>query len=398
MRDAHDLTVFKPDFYYEPRVLWGAIGLYRDDDGRTRLLQPGRDDYYNGSRWPIVLTKVIALAMHPTGYPESASHFIGKLPIEIGLSGGSRYSLGEIAPAFAARAMGTAREPLDYLNDAPALMSMGTALALTPNTRTRDVQNTVRWDFDHPCVLPPAALMEVTLSGRVPTLVPTSTTPVEIDTNFFAAAPGEGANFPGSAYVKQRSVMPQLTNSAAAQRFQGLFGANAGGGEGSFPDGPFDGFAGGAETKVYPPELTFTAKQMVDQKATFVMPTQLRGLGWTIDQRALDDEVLYTAGSPLPGSLLCTTLGRVRSRNGGTSAYWWRDGLPLAAACPTQTPGLVSDLARPITLQPNEGLRVTLPNLSLHDIALPTVTPDQQTVRPQGIVYLSFTGYAVVEA
>ncbi len=88
----------------------------------------------------------------------------------------------------------------------------------------------------------------------------------------------------------------------------------------------------------------------------------------------------------------------IASRNGGTSAYWWRDGLPLAAACPTQTPGLVSDLARPITLQPNEGLRVTLPNLSLHDIALPTVTPDEQIVRPQAIVYLSFTGYAVVEA
>lgn len=410
MRDAHDLLAYKPEFFYEPRVLWGAIGLYqnpdptRDETFGVFLLPPNYNDYLNGGRWPIVLTKVIAHAMHTTGYPESAAHFINRLPIEIGLASGLRYSLGEIAPGFAVRPMATAREPLDPLNDAPALMSLGRDF-VDPRTITRDVQNTMRWDFDQPCVLPAAALMEVTLSGRVPTVFDTSAVPVEIDTNFYAAAPKEGANFPGSAYTKQRAVMPQLTVDAANMRYQNLFGSfSTTGGEGSFPFAPFNGFFGGASTQVYPQELTFTSKQMVEQKATFVLPTKLRGMSVTIDQRALDDEFQYAEGVPLPGSLLSTTLARVRSRNGGTGAYWWRDGLPLAAAFPTQTPGMVSDLARPMVLQPGEALRVTVPpqvpfrGTPPGEWALPAVSPPGQSPFPQAVVYLSFTGYAVVEA
>jgi hypothetical protein len=124
------------------------------------------------------------------------------------------------------------------------------------------------------------------------------------------------------------------------------------------------------------------------------VPTQLSGFSVSFQQEAIDD--LF----PAQGSLATTTRARIRTRNGGTNTYWWRDGAPLAICTPTRTPAQVSKLLRPLTLQPNEGFRVAIPP-TFDPNALRHLLPafgDNNTKPPYGVLFISFCGYAVIEA
>jgi hypothetical protein len=414
MFDVRELTKPRPGALCEPRVLWGMgliAGLQPEDDNPyVSVLLPGRDSYLNGERWPIVLTHMITLAQSPSGFAFVGSDVVNQMPIELGGLGTSRYSVGQVRGLVSPLASGESIEPLDVLaNDQAPLHALfdptrPAETARLPQGRIRSVQNLVRWDFEHTLKLPPAAFVEMQLSGRVPTVIDTRTVPTEADVNFYASAPREGAQFPASALTRGRFAIDQLTVPAAQFYYnQAAFtGQDAEGVPLGFPVRPFENLIGGPQSQLYPSGQVFTSRQAVQQKATYDLPMNLAGMSVAFQQDALD-RVMHAGTGTVPGTLAATTYARMRSRNGGTQNYWWRDGAPLAVCMPTITPGVVSKLDRPMALQPGEGFKLTLPrDFDPASLRLPfdgTEVGDR-TRFPAGflVYYISFCGYAYVEA
>lgn len=407
MFDVRELTKPRPGFLYEPRVLWGMGYITKVDQGngsfypQVQVVLPGRDSYYNGSRWPIVLTDVITLVQSPAGFPYLGDGLIGQIPIELSALGGARYSLGQVRGLVQPKASTESLEAVDPVNYDPVPtenLIVGTGTQDLPVSRLRSVQNLARWDFDHTLMLPPAAYLELQLSGRVPTFTPTSDVPVKADVNFYSTAPDEGAQWPGSTMTRTGFAIGQLNIPTAQFYYQALQadGVNGEGDPVPFNTLPFQGFAGGPLSQLYPPGQVFTSRQAVQQKATFNLPTRLHGFSVGFDQNALD----VALAPNIAGPLSTTTYVRARSRNGGTQNFWWRDGAPLAICTPSMTPATVSKLHRPLAVQPGEGFKLTLPSsFKVDDIVLPYAGRNDDEVRfSQGVFYISFCGYAVVEA
>lgn len=395
MLDVNDLLKPQPGFFYEPRVLWGQGYLAQSrSTNAVAVISPKRDSYYNGSRWPITLTHAITLVCHPTGLAYAGMDLIGQVPIEIGSLGNRRYSLGQIRGLLTPVASGESLEALNPFDPDPP--------PIDPNqvTRLRSVQNLARWDFTHTLRLPPAAYLELQLSGRVPTSVSTVKADVKADVNFYAEAPLEGAQWPGSTITRTGFAVSQLTVNAAQFYYAQLFAAQGGTSEGAGPlaELPFTGLVGGPESRLYPPSQVFTSKLAQAQKATYNLPTHLTGFSVGFAQDELDAALIALTGTPF-GPLSTTTYSRIRTRNGGTQDYWWRDGAPLAICTPTMTPGTVSKLNRPLSLQPGEGFKLTLPpNLPAGSLDLPYVAGSSEDTAAQATYYIAFCGFAAVEA
>lgn len=406
MFDVSELTKPRPGLLYEPRVLWGmgvVSALAPVGDPLITVTLPDARNYLNGERWPIVLTHMITLVQSPSGFAFLGSDLVNQIPIELGALGATRYSVGQVRGLVSPCASGESIEPLSVLaNDVAPLQPLlyggaPNTTAVGPRGRLRSVQNLVRWDFDHTLKLPPAAFVEMQLSGRVPTLVDTSALNPEADVNFYASAPQEGAQFPGSALTRGRFSIGQLT-IPTAQFYYAQAAAQTEGGAVTVL--PFQNLVGGPVSQLYPSSQVFTSRQAVQQKATFDIPTQLAGMSVAFQQDALDAE-LYAATGTVPGSLATTIYARMRSRNGGTQNYWWRDGAPLAVCMPSITPGVVSKLDRPLALQPGQGFKLSLPeNFDPNTLRVPWDGSRDADDQPIGTLsyYISFCGYALVEA
>ena len=410
MFDVRELTKPRPGFLYEPRVLWGqgVITQVPADEfnpaAAVTVIGPGRNDYYNGSKYPIVLTDVITLMQSPLGYGSTGPSLLDQLPIELGSLGGARYSYGRISGLVEPKASAEALESFNPITpDAPPLNTLGFPNPLvTPRTRRRSVTNLARWDFEHTLKLPAAAYLELQLSGRIPTVVDTSAVGVTADVNFYAASPGGRANWPGSTLTRTNFPIDQLsvpTSQFYYQAAQNNYYTD--GGPFPFSTLPFQGSFGGTQNQLYPSSQVFTSKLAVQQKANYSAPFDLHGFSVGFDQTALDNAL---GDNQAAGPLSATTYLRARSRNGGTQEFWWRDGAPLAICTPTMTPGVVSTLSRPIALQPGEGFKLSLPqDMTFDNLKLPLggvlFTPAGSTINiGQAVFYISFTGYAVVEA
>jgi hypothetical protein len=394
MLDVNDLLKPQPGFFYEPRVLWGQGYLAQRGNGPVGIISPKRDSYYNGSRWPIVLTHAITLVCHPTGLAYAGMDLIGQVPIEIGSLGNRRFSLGQIRGLLTPVASGESLEALNPFDPDPP--------PFNPNnvTRLRSVQNLARWDFQHTLRLPPAAYLELQLSGRAPTVADTTDAQVKADVNFYAAAPREGAQWPGSTITRTGFAVAQLTVDAAQFYYAQLFAAQGGTSEGAGPlaELPFTGLVGGPESRLYPPAQVFTSKLAQAQKATYNLPTHLTGFSVGFAQDELDAAFIAQSSS-IAGPLSTTTYSRIRTRNGGTQDYWWRDGAPLAICTPTMTPGTVSKLNRPLALQPGEGFKLALPAaLPAGSLDLPYVAGSSEATPAEATYYIAFCGFAAVEA
>ena len=414
MLDVNDLTKPRSGFFYEPRVLWGMGFVTRvmPNEGAAQsvlVVPPSRDSYYNGERWPIILTSATTLVQSPAGFPYVGDSLFSQLPLEIGGIGTARYSVGRVTgllePQPSAEALESIAAGFD-LNPLPAHNLVRTpADTAYPLTRTRGVYNTVRWDFDHALKLPPSAFLEMQLAGRIPTPIDTSNVPVTADVNFFASAPQEAAQWPANAMVRTRMPIGQLAIPTAQTYYSAsTFNASNEGADVDATTLPFQSFAGGPLTQLYPPTQVFTPRQSAQQRATYSAPTSLSGMAVSFEQAALDNALIAGMGTTT-GPLSTTTYARCRSRNGGTQNFWWRDGAPLAICFPTMTPAVTHRLRRPLAVQPGEGFKVTLPQ-SFDPLDRPLFpyagqVPNSQDPRAnisQLVFYLAFTGYALVEA
>jgi hypothetical protein len=149
--------------------------------------------------------------------------------------------------------------------------------------------------------------------------------------------------------------------------------------------------AGGSQW--WPPEQTFDGRQFDAQESTRSGSTKLTDLRVHIDQRLYDTAMqtaFATPEQPTPMSLRTGT--RIRLVNGGTKAWWWRPGAPLALVFDHITPANVYELPEPITLGPEEHLEVEL----LFPAAFPQ--PDEEPLEPTAYhLGVSLNGYAAIE-
>ena len=401
-----DLLRPRPGYFYEPRVLWG-MGLFTvvrgEDAPVVNIVLPERDSYYNEWRWPIILTDVITLEMSPQGRVSDGGSIVGQLPFELGSLGSARYSLGPVRGLLRPQPSGDAVEPLSPRNPDPvALTELGFTGDVTRSAiHYRSSLNTCRWDFQHALKLPPTASMELQLSGRPPTIVDTSAIRTSMDVNFFAGSPDQKAMWPQSTITRRETRLDQLTLDASrfyySQAVQGSINVGEGGTPTAFVP-PFG--IGGAQQQLYPNHQTFTAVQANRQKANYNLPSHLTGFAVSFDQTELDAALYAADPTALVGPLSTTIYARARTRNGGTGNYWWRDGAPLAITTPTITPAVTHKLARPLAVGPGEGFKLTLPNLTPSALmGLPfSTTLGDDTQLYQSVFYLSFCGYALVEA
>jgi hypothetical protein len=382
---ANELLKPQPGFYYEPRALWSAT-LSRTSSNLYSVSTPiDPNTLYNGEKYPIIFTHVIMQWVTEGGLTTTVQRAGASIGLSIATAGGPRYSK-HYAPMLLEPV--PAAEPLD-----PASFATNPMLLTANPTWYRPTVNRCAWDFELPPVLPADAMLEIQLGARVPTLVDTTAATPTADINLYTpTAPGTPANWPQMTYTRQAVSIAQLSVAAATQRYQPYADALTqfltSGGELPPTITFYAGYTGGAEAQNYPPGQQLSPREMLRQKASYNVPTNLGGLAITFDERSIDETSRATAGP-----LSMTTPVKVRTRNAGTQAYWWRDGAPLSIVSPTMTPAFASRLSRPLTLAPGEAFDVQLQQGVLNAPLGIGEDDDLNT-----FFYISFCGYAAVEA
>jgi hypothetical protein len=254
--------------------------------------------------------------------------------------------------------------------------------------------------LDKPLYLPQQASIEWDLSAHTPWSSPVAAETSTVLPRAVQLYQESGGNvWPGSARTTPPKVRPPAFRSGFDLQFMSALAvsgipANPSESWPYPPDASFDpasppvGGSGG----FWPPEQTFNARQFDAQESTRSGSTCITDLRCHIDQRAYDVAMQGAFGptpfQPTPMSLRTGT--RIRLVNGGTKAWWWRPGAPLALVFDAITPANVYELPEPITLGPEEHLEV--------EVVFPGSFPGDPVLQPTAYhLGLSLNGYAAIE-
>lgn len=365
---------------YEPRAFWSVARI--DSSASTtrppRRVRFDRQHFMNGERFPVTLTK---LCVAPINYTFD------------------RYE--DADPLSAANLRNCSVAALEFSDlqiSAPQrqyyIRNPGDALMFTPEANytpaaagengspsfASSLWGVSRWTFDKPMVVPKLGDLELELGS----------------------------------YTQDGTLVGLAGSVAGTVQFEevgsGLFGAQSrptrqflvrayepAPGAYTFPFGP-DGFGPptqGTTNAVWPQGQGLSARRYGAENPTSMGSIPVTGFAVALDQIAYD---LGTATGHVPALVAGTVAPlalkipvRARMRNGGTGAYWWRQGAPLALVTPTITPAQVYSLREPITLGPGDRLEIEL-------TVPPPVLVGEDLV---GSIYqlgVSLTGYAAIEA
>lgn len=371
-----------PGFLYEPRAFW-SVGRIESAASRAsrppNVLQLPRADFTNGERFPVTLTKV---CIAPVNYNFDRYSDAAAPPLttanfrNCGVAALEFPGLVIAAPQrqyYAARPghlQGLTPEP----SYTPAVAGQNGSPAFASS-----LWGLSRWQFDHAMHIPRLGDLDFELSSIAVdgTLVGAPAAPT-------AAVLFEEAK-QGLFGGQGRSTLFQIREWVGPASY-------------TFPFGP-DGF--GAPTQgntgaVWPPTSRFSARRYGAENPTSDGSIPVTGFSVMIDQITYDANTF--AGhvpAPAAGSVLAPLAFRIaaraRMRNGGTGAFWWRQGAPLALVTPTITPAQVYTLVKPITLGPGD-------SLSLELSVPPPVVIGEDSIPSIYQVGVSLTGFAAIEA
>ena len=331
----------------EPRVFW-SVGRIDTSAGTGRqpanALPLPRRDFFNGSRWPITLRQLIvapigyqfarfdsgAAATGPMDFANSAEGALNSAAVKISVPQGPQL----IKEAFDTQLF--APEP----RWEPA-RSLDVGLLAPPYDS--NLWGAYRWRFDAPMVMPARGAVEFGLGG-VRALFGAGT-PVAYGQ---VALEEPGGLLPGNQRLSVRNPLAAVDPTA------------------TYPWGT-DGFAvNGVSFQTWNPATTMTPRLWKTQAVTAAGDAPVTGFAVHIDQldwdqATIDDMVaIFAGGSGVVAPLGLSTPTRARTVDGGSHAWWWREGAPLALVTPTMTPGHVYTLPQPITLAPGDKLDVEL--------------------------------------
>lgn len=371
---------------YEPRAFWSVARIDSGAEVQPRppyTVRLPRDHFYNGEKYPVVITKVLTAPVNyqfqqysRTGFALDASTFRND-----GVSASEYTRLVISAP----QRQYYVRQPghTQGLTPRPSYQPTPAGAAFGTPDQVSSLWGVQRWAFDRPMIIPKLGDLEfdlTSLSGpqNVPGVGPV-TTPPKAWVRFEDVDAGL---FNGNARDVQLPVRFYDDTTGSQPPFQ--------------PDG--FGPAQGDATTLWPSVSRFSARRYGAENTTSDGSIPVTGFSVLLDQIGMDDQLI--AASLLPGNFdptsIITPVGmnigaRARMRNGGTGSYWWRQGAPLALVCPTITPAQVYELPEPITLGPGDRLDV--------EVSAPgPVVINEQTVGSIYQIGVSLCGYAVIEA
>jgi hypothetical protein len=335
-----------------------------------------RAHFTNGEKFPVVLRQ---LCVAPINYQFNIYREVAAgilTPANFRNSGAAAMAFAKISIAAPQRQYYSLRPGIPSMfsprpTATPTMVgTLGIPLGLDPSS----LWGLNRWKFDHEMVIPKLGDLEFELTGYVfdPTFVP-------------AKSP----------------VIPTYIHFEETRA--GLFNGNSRDGDfplqdvgGSSAPFPPDGFGNNLQKgALWPVESRFNARKYAAENPTSSGSIPVSAFSVMIDQQALDAEMQNHTPAKGPGtypSSLALRIGtRARMRNGGSGAYWWRQGAPLALVTPTLTQAQVYDLRKPITLGPGDSLDL------LMEVPLPV---DVGQDEPVGSVYqvgVSLCGFAAIE-
>lgn len=367
----------QPGFLYEPRAFWDVAIL------RPPIARPASrtvldsDKFYNGSKYPVVLTHLIFdPAVSQISAVQASRGFMDGV-IRLTSSGNQPVTRGPVP--LRSLLSGVSFEPPSPYNPIPVtgVVPQGGIWGDYPGP----LWNVSQWDFCHPLVLPKDGAVTFSIGARIEAdfLPAIDTPPVVVYAQFNEGGDTNNDFYKGNARSFIEPGQFRTTNVST-------WGTIAGGG------GEFSGGAGVAQP--FPPSGVFTGRAYQRQNITQAGSTLLRGFSVMFDQRAFD--IAAQAEFPAPtdtASQSCASRTPVKAKTSGcgTQESWWRDGAPLSLVSPTRTPALVGKLQMPITLQPGDGLDV--------ELAFGTSSSEPVGLRPTGVNFgISLCGFAAIEA
>lgn len=360
---------------YEPRAFWDVLRVQADYQPQQVELE--RTHFYNGTRWPITITK-LGIAPLSYGYA-SGTGIVASRNVEsivqnlrVFLAARQRYDL-TVPGGLSGRSFTTQ----------PSSPMIGTfSPGAQSAARLSSRYGAVYGRFDQPLQLPSKGAAEFTPS--IATYL--SATPgLDYPLARFGVAWhefGSNLSFKGQGRIKQNVDLLPGT-SAPASQFAGWI-----------PSSPINAPVGpdpvNALTMPFPPSHVFTAREFVAQDASTRpgVSSSFSGLTVMIDQIGMDDSSAKYPPGNCTLSMLANHVGtRARTTEGGTKQDWWRPGMPLSLACPTISPAFIHHFSAPFTMEPGEQLEVF-------------VNVPVDSGQPQPDVYsaaIAVMGYATIE-
>lgn len=386
---------------YEPRSFW-SIGNFTPEGALTpRRIRLPREHFFNGERYPIQIKRLVlssinygfmreppavGFAANATGYHETTANMSA---VEVAISAPQRYHLGTKRYTLSAA-----------IAPQPRWMPRPRATAApVAGARLSSLWGQSMLKLDKPIYLPQQATIEWALSAHTPFASAAGAESTAVAPFATLLYQESGGNvWPGSARTTPPTVNPfrsgfPLEFQAAAS----ILGIPRDPQERwpYPPDASFDAASApaGGSAPWWPPLETFTGKQFDAQESTRSGSTCITDLRAHIDQRAFDRAMQSAFGptpfQPTPMSLRTGT--RIRLVNGGSKAWWWRPGAPLALVFDAITPANVYELPEPITLGPEEHLEI--------EVVFPGSFPQGDTALEPTAYHLglSLNGYAAIE-
>lgn len=367
----------QPGFLYEPRAFWD-VARFSAPAGRQSTQRLDSDRFYNGSKYPIVLTHILYDPAISAIAESFASRGFTDGTIRIS-SSGNQYLTRDAIP------LRMLVSPTEYEPPSPYAASNNLP-ALTANDGVwgpvgGPLWGLSQWSFHHPLILPKDGAVTFSIGSRI-----------EPDITFDAGdLPDVGAYLQFAEGGDSRSDFYQ----GNARSFQ-VAGQRRTVNPSAWVAEPTEEGGSGTDQQ-YPPTSVLTATEYRRQNVTAAGSTALRGFSLMLDQRWYNWAIisqLATAGgiqsraSATPVKAMCSACG--------TQESWWRDGAPLSLVSPTRTNALVGKLPVPITLQPGDGLDIELSfgagTRDNYDSFSVSFGPGYVSVG------VSFTGFAAVEA
>ena len=338
--------------YFEPRALWsvGRVDTSNPSDFPVNRLRLDRRDFMNGGRWPITLRYLLAA---PVGYL-LAQFDPGAAP-----TGAADYRNDGQSAMADARIRISAPQSTHYTKSPLELSSLATEPRWEPapgrdagvggaDTKAATLFGAHRWQFDHPINLPRTGAIEYELGSlRVPTLAADITDPAAFAEVGFDEV---GGVTPGNLRSSGVVGLP-LADTAGGYPWSGA---------------GFPGVVKGPALRLWDSQRAMTPRAWKRKRVTAEGGSGVEGVTVHVDQVDWDTSVVdgvvntYAAATAIPSPLGYNLPTRARTVDGGTKAWWWKPGAPLALVCPTMTPAFVYTLPQPITLAPGDKLDVEL--------------------------------------
>lgn len=365
---------------YEPRAFWG-VGYYdtRQVGGRpVGVVRLPRDFFLNGEKFPVTL---IYACVAPVGYTFDLYNNTGAASVANTRNDGAAAVLDAQIVLSSPQRQHYMRVPglLQAFPPEPRWENgQEQTSAVVPAVQRSSPFNTYAWDFDAPMVLANRANLDFELSRyTLPGFMP-GTNNVYAYVGFHEIG---STLFQGISRIDNFLVQAQQVVAGD----QTLYGA--------------DGFgfsAGGQGVGSWNPTQKFSAREFTAQSQSSEGSVPIVGFEVMLQQQEYDNLVIATAPAltvaPTTIASLGTRIGtRARMRQGGTGAFWWREGAPLALVSPHRTVAQVHELHKPITLDPGDSLEV--------ELTMPLAMVDGETTRDRITqVGVSLCGYAAIES